>query len=175
MSTAKFAQAYLMEKDLTMYHAESDTPVRLPLVLVNYQCLRWCRLIMLTCRLVFCLQALVRNMALNEELGQVSHIFSDKTGTLTCNVMDFRKCSINGVSYGHGTTEIGIAALMRAGKPVPPEAMEAVAPDKRQPYVNFVDDALPDAIQGKAGAQQKAKVDEFFTHLALCHTVRPPF
>ena len=28
MSTAKFAQAYLIEKDLAMYHAESDTPVR---------------------------------------------------------------------------------------------------------------------------------------------------
>lgn len=31
---------------------------------------------------------------------QVSHIFSDKTGTLTCNVMDFRKFSVGGVSYG---------------------------------------------------------------------------
>jgi phospholipid-transporting ATPase len=50
---------------------------------------------------------LVRTMGLNEELGQISHVFSDKTGTLTCNVMEFRKCSINGVSYGVGTTEIG--------------------------------------------------------------------
>lgn len=31
---------------------------------------------------------------------QVSHIFSDKTGTLTCNVMDFRKFSVGGISYG---------------------------------------------------------------------------
>lgn len=31
---------------------------------------------------------------------QVSHIFSDKTGTLTCNIMDFRKFSVGGVSYG---------------------------------------------------------------------------
>ena len=30
----------------------------------------------------------------------MSHIFSDKTGTLTCNVMDFRKFSVGGVSYG---------------------------------------------------------------------------
>jgi P-type E1-E2 ATPase len=44
---------------------------------------------------------------LSEELGQISHVFSDKTGTLTCNDMVFRKMSINGVSYGQGITEIG--------------------------------------------------------------------
>lgn len=45
-------------------------------------------------------RANVRTSDLIEELGQIEFIFSDKTGTLTCNIMDFKKCSINGVIFG---------------------------------------------------------------------------
>lgn len=40
---------------------------------------------------------------MNEELGQIEYIFSDKTGTLTQNVMDFRKLSAGLQSYGSST------------------------------------------------------------------------
>jgi P-type E1-E2 ATPase len=85
-----------MSQDLDMYYAPLDAP------------------------------AVVRTMTLNEELGQISHLFSDKTGTLTCNVMNFRKMSINGVSYGEGITEIGKAAWKLLGKDIPETVLEGL-------------------------------------------------
>ena len=86
MSVIRYFQAYFMENDLDMYYNITNT------------------------------SALVRTLTLNEELGQISHIFSDKTGTLTCNIMEYRKSSINGISYGVGITEIGKAAWKLLGK-----------------------------------------------------------
>lgn len=54
-----------------------------------------------------------RTSNLNEELGQVEMVLSDKTGTLTCNQMEFRKCSIEGISYGGEINEIDLAASRR--------------------------------------------------------------
>lgn len=67
---------FYINSDRDMYHPETDTP------------------------------ALARTSNLNEELGMVNTVLSDKTGTLTRNVMEFFKCSIAGVSYGAGVTEI---------------------------------------------------------------------
>ncbi|EGZ28128.1 hypothetical protein PHYSODRAFT_309039 [Phytophthora sojae] len=141
MSMVKYLQAQFIQWDITIYHPDTDTPT------------------------------LVRSMSLNEELGQISYIFSDKTGTLTCNVMEFRKCSIGGVSYGNGTTEIGLAALRRAGKPLPD--MTVQSKDPKVPYVNFDGPDLFNDMKGDSGSVQQGRIDAFFTHLAVCHTVIP--
>eukprot|EP00010_Vexillifera_abyssalis_P003085 CAMPEP_0201558862 /NCGR_PEP_ID=MMETSP0173_2-20130828/70485_1 /ASSEMBLY_ACC=CAM_ASM_000268 /TAXON_ID=218659 /ORGANISM="Vexillifera sp., Strain DIVA3 564/2" /LENGTH=1160 /DNA_ID=CAMNT_0047972505 /DNA_START=12 /DNA_END=3490 /DNA_ORIENTATION=- len=70
LEMVKVMQARFIEADRTMYHFESE---------FRMQC---------------------RTSALNEELGQVEYIFSDKTGTLTSNQMRFRMCSINGNVFG---------------------------------------------------------------------------
>lgn len=39
---------------------------------------------------------------LNEELGQIEYVFSDKTGTLTSNIMEFKKMTAGFIAYGTG-------------------------------------------------------------------------
>ncbi|PKA55891.1 Putative phospholipid-transporting ATPase 7 [Apostasia shenzhenica] len=80
IEVVKVLQAMFINQDIQMYDEDTGKPAR------------------------------ARTSNLNEELGQVDTILSDKTGTLTCNQMDFLKCSIAGVSYGVGSSEVEIAA-----------------------------------------------------------------
>uniref|UniRef100_A0A5F8G2W7 Phospholipid-transporting ATPase n=1 Tax=Monodelphis domestica TaxID=13616 RepID=A0A5F8G2W7_MONDO len=93
-----------------------------------------------------------RTTTLNEELGQIEYVFSDKTGTLTQNIMTFNKCSINGKTYGK---------LFSPLKKIFPLLFSY---NKFQ----FYDHSLVESI--KLG---DPKVHEFFRLLALCHTVMP--
>jgi P-type E1-E2 ATPase len=99
MEVVKVFHALFINNDLEMYDPLTDTPAN------------------------------ARTSNLSEELGQVlmtlfgfahcpqiDHIFSDKTGTLTQNVMEFFKCSFNGVSYGTGLSDIAKNQLILSGK-----------------------------------------------------------
>lgn len=116
-------------------------------------------------------RAKVRTMDLCDTIGQISYIFSDKTGTLTNNVMEFRKMSIAGRSYGQGTTIIGVAALERDGKykeaKEAKEFLESVESSPHPRFVNFVQEGFASALA--RGEIQGGR--EFFTALALCHEV----
>ncbi|KAI9364414.1 hypothetical protein DFJ73DRAFT_809180 [Zopfochytrium polystomum] len=111
-----------------------------------------------------------------DDLGQIEYIFSDKTGTLTCNVMDFRKCSINGVMYGESSFSEGSSDLReRAARRQEEEeqmrsALTALYPN---PYLSrslaFVDKEIVWHLS--QNGDQARKIREFFSLLAVCHTV----
>ncbi|XP_020834479.1 putative phospholipid-transporting ATPase IM isoform X1 [Phascolarctos cinereus] len=105
-----------------------------------------------------------RTTTLNEELGQIEYVFSDKTGTLTQNIMTFNKCSINGRTYGEIYDNLGRKIeINEKTKPVD-FSFNPQADSKFQ----FYDHSLIESI--KLG---DPKVHEFFRLLALCHTVMP--
>ncbi|ETO24785.1 P-type ATPase, partial [Reticulomyxa filosa] len=86
MEMVKYVQALFMQWDTRMYvhlHGRQD---------------------------VFCN---VQNSGLNEELGQIQYVFSDKTGTLTENILEFRKCVIGNEQFGKGETEITRATKLK--------------------------------------------------------------
>ncbi|KAK6436503.1 phospholipid transporting ATPase [Oleoguttula sp. CCFEE 5521] len=127
---------------------------------------------------------------ISDDVGQIEYIFSDKTGTLTQNVMEFKKCTINGIPYGEAYTEAQAGMQKRQGIDVEVEgarAREQIAHDRvemlksiRQIYDNpyLRDDELtfvaPDFVRdisGESGEEQKAANERFMLALALCHTV----
>ena len=95
--------------------------------------------------------AKVQSSSLNEELGQVEYIFADKTGTLTCNVMEFKNICVDGVNFGDKKEEVH-------------NKIEKV------PNVNFTD---PDFLSALNDEQhnQNANAKEAVLICAICNDV----
>lgn len=69
-------------------------------LLVTLELIRFFQGIMIGCSADKLAAAEVQSSNLNEELGQVQYVLSDKTGTLTKNVMNFKYAYVDGRTYG---------------------------------------------------------------------------
>lgn len=111
LEVVKFLQAIFISWDLDLYYEETDMP------------------------------AGVQSSNLNGELGQVHYLFSDKTGTLTCNIMEFRRMTIKGQSFGSDTKQDTVTKIQ---------------------YVDFNDSNFD---------PKDSQYADFLLHLACCHTI----
>lgn len=120
----KYWHGILINDDLDMYHDKTDTPA--------------------TCR----------TSSLVEELGMVEYVFSDKTGTLTCNQMEFKQCSIAGIQYADDV----------------PEDRRATSQDDDEGGIHDFNRLRSNLREGHETA---GAIDHFLSLLATCHTVIP--
>ena len=123
IEVVKYCHALLINSDLDMYYDKTDTP------------------------------AICRTSSLVEELGQIEYIFSDKTGTLTCNMMEFKQCSIGGLQYADDVPE-----------------------DKRAVNQNGVEVGIHDFDRLRENLrfhESRTSIHHFLALLATCHTVIP--
>uniref|UniRef100_A0A4W2GBR9 Phospholipid-transporting ATPase n=1 Tax=Bos indicus x Bos taurus TaxID=30522 RepID=A0A4W2GBR9_BOBOX len=135
----KFLGSFFIGWDLDLYHEESDE------------------------------KAQVNTSDLNEELGQVEYVFTDKTGTLTENEMQFRECSINGTKY----QEIN-GRLVSEG-PTPDSSEGNLSYLTSLSHVNNLSHLAAGSsfrTSPENGTELMKEHDLFFKAVSLCHTVQ---
>jgi magnesium-transporting ATPase (P-type) len=141
----KVTQSYFINKDMFMYSQLRDKHVE------------------------------VKSASLNEELGQIEHIFSDKTGTLTTNRMEFKIACV-------GTHLYGDLALISKDSERPPQAEKGFRDDHFKHIIRHPDNPHKNTIkevhvkdrQGNTKitfSSIKTLGEEFLKALSMAHEV----
>uniref|UniRef100_A0A2C9VH13 Phospholipid-transporting ATPase n=1 Tax=Manihot esculenta TaxID=3983 RepID=A0A2C9VH13_MANES len=136
MELVRLGQSYFMIGDRHMYDSGSGS---------RFQC---------------------RSLNINEDLGQVRYIFSDKTGTLTQNKMEFKRASVYGKNYG--------GSLVVADQ-LQEEYLSDAAALRRQERKSTlaVDSDLMKLLHKDLVEDERITAHDFFLTLAACNTVIP--
>ncbi|XP_019187260.1 PREDICTED: phospholipid-transporting ATPase 1-like [Ipomoea nil] len=135
MELVRVGQAYFMVQDSQLFDEGSNS---------KFQC---------------------RALNINEDLGQIKFIFSDKTGTLTENKMEFQCASISGVDYGSRKSSLEedqvVYEVQVNGQVLRPKIKIKVDPELLK-----ISKGRPCTVEGK-------HVHDFFLALAACNTIVP--
>ncbi|KAG0460855.1 hypothetical protein HPP92_021152 [Vanilla planifolia] len=137
MELVRLGQAFFMIKDENMFDRERGK---------RFQC---------------------RALNINEDLGQIKYVFSDKTGTLTENKMEFRCSSISGRDYSSGSGDDGAGAKQ--------EGMHVLVDEQvwRPKMGVKTDPELLELLRNGEGSEEGDKAREFLLALATCNTIVP--
>lgn len=139
MELVRLGQSYFMIEDKHMYDSNSGS---------RFQC---------------------RSLNINEDLGQIRYVFSDKTGTLTENKMEFQRASVYGKDYG--------SSLLSAEPLQNSNSTEGnpVGGGRRWKLKSEIaaDTELVDLLHKDSAGDKKLAAQCFFLTLAACNTVIP--
>ncbi|KAG6541423.1 hypothetical protein Mapa_017201 [Marchantia paleacea] len=136
-------QSRFMTRDMEMYHGTSNS---------RFQC---------------------RALNINEDLGQVKYVFSDKTGTLTENKMEFHSASVFGYDYDNAQVTIDPVGTGE-GMITHDDNAVVLGDQKWKPKVGAkVDPQLFRLLQGPADTAESKAAHEYMLVLAACNTVVP--
>ncbi|XP_031485201.1 phospholipid-transporting ATPase 1-like isoform X1 [Nymphaea colorata] len=145
MELVRLGQSYFMIGDTQMYDADSNS---------RFQC---------------------RSLNINEDLGQVRYIFSDKTGTLTENKMDFCKASIYGKNYGNAAYALDCSTDDASDVLVHKTDITEVKEGRswKTKIKVKVDHELVSLLHKDLVGKEREVAHEYFLTLAACNTVIP--
>lgn len=141
MELVRLGQSFFMVKDKHMYYKPTDT---------WFQC---------------------RSLNINEDLGQIRYVFSDKTGTLTENKMEFKRASVYGKNYGTSPA----ASSTSQDRNVAGPSTASSSGKKRWKLKSDItaDSELIDMLHKDSTQDDRIAAHKFFLALAACNTVIP--